>query len=188
MCDSTQAAVGESTYKRGGSCPECGGETYPEPMLCHGGPDEETSGYACVECSWSVFRSDLEAVKAVTELRVAVVLEDVPAAPFRIHSMVLEPRTVVGMPVEEVVCEGCGQYGYAVPPETCEVPDVAWEYRCEECQEGSLYVVELTSSTAAAVRAWTPGQAVFRAEQMVSVQETPRSVEELPVAEVDWLG
>lgn len=94
----------------------------------------------------------------------------------------------LGSPVEGVVCDGCGQVGFAVWPESGVVADVAWEYRCGGCREGSLYVVALAGSTAVVVWAWTAGQAVFRAEQVVSVRGTVGSVEELSVAEVEWLG
>lgn len=73
MCDSTQAVV-ELTYERGGLCPVCGGETVPEAMLCHGGLGEETSGWACVVCSWSMLGSVVEAVAAIQEGREGVVV------------------------------------------------------------------------------------------------------------------
>jgi hypothetical protein len=35
-------------------CPDCGGDTlYPEPWICYGGPDDQTEGVACMECSFS---------------------------------------------------------------------------------------------------------------------------------------
>jgi len=35
-----------------GECPECGGSVYREPMCVHGGPNETTSGWACLDCTW----------------------------------------------------------------------------------------------------------------------------------------
>lgn len=68
MQERTEAVV-ESSFERGDSCPECGGETYPEPMVCHGGPREETAGFVCERCSWSVLQSVVEREEEVVVLR-----------------------------------------------------------------------------------------------------------------------
>jgi hypothetical protein len=34
-------------------CPECGGTIYREPNICHGTQYEATSGWACMDCTWS---------------------------------------------------------------------------------------------------------------------------------------
>ena len=36
-------------------CPECESHDslYPEPRICHGGPNERTSGVACMNCDFS---------------------------------------------------------------------------------------------------------------------------------------
>lgn len=69
----TQRVV-ELSYERGGTCPDCGGETYAEPQLCHGGPLEETSGWACIDCHWSMLGSRIDAVVAIREDREGVVV------------------------------------------------------------------------------------------------------------------